>query len=202
MANPAYINAAGVLSTTESWVALASELRGSNVTTITFSNPSDGSSLDWSQFIDMVIVVYARSSYTSSTTPRDCRLNLNNDTSANYSYQWLYATGSSAAAAATTGASYINCGWIPTSTAAANIFGAAVTTLHDVNSGKYKSGVAQICSDQAGTTNYMMINAVTWRSQAALTEMDFTLSGGDFVTGSRIDLFGVLPSMLNTGTVA
>jgi len=195
MADPSYI-VDGVLTDGEAWVALASELRGSAVTTITFTNPSDGSSLDWSQFMDLVIVVYARSSYTSSTVPRDCKLTLNNDTSANYGYQWLYGTGSAAAAAATTGASYINCGWIPTSTAAANIFGAAVTTLHDVNSGKYKSGVAQIACDQAGTTNYMMINAVTWRSQAALTEMDFDLSGGDFETGSRIDLFGVLPRMV------
>ena len=196
MADPAYIDADGVLTDGEAWVALASELRGSAATTITFTNPSDGSSLDWSQFMDLVIVVYARSSHTGSTTPRDCKLTLNNDTSSNYSYQWLYATGSAAAAAATAGAAYINCGWIPTADAAANIFGSAVTTLHDVNSGKYKSGVAQIACDQDGTNNYLMFNSVTWRSQAALTEMDFTLSGGDFVTGSRIDLFGVLPRMV------
>ena len=199
MADPSYF-VDGVLTDGEAWIPLASENRASSTTTITFTNPSDGSSLDWSQFMDMVIVVYARSTHTGSTVPRDCKLTLNNDTSANYGYQWMYATpsgyGASALAANATGAVYINCGWIPTADATANYFGSAVTWLHDVNSGKYKSGVAQIACDQSGTNNYLAFNYVIWRSQAALTEMDFTLSGGDFDTGSRIDLFGVLPRMV------
>ena len=51
MADPSYI-VDGVLTDGEAWVALASTPLDADTASITFTSPADGSSRDWSQFMD------------------------------------------------------------------------------------------------------------------------------------------------------
>ena len=59
MADPAYI-VDGVLTDGEAWVALASNEPDGSANSVGFTDPSDGSSLDWCQFMDFVVICYVR----------------------------------------------------------------------------------------------------------------------------------------------
>ena len=81
MANPAYIDSDGVLTVTESWVPLASStVAGADVASITFTSPEDGSSLDWAQFMDLVLIGYHR--VTGAEVIRYINILLNADSTA------------------------------------------------------------------------------------------------------------------------
>ncbi len=193
MALPAYIDAStGAITDGEAWVGIATTTLGSDTATVTFTSPDDGSSTDWSQFMDLVLVSYARA--TGAVTDTELAFRFNNDTGSNYLYQKFRGDGSSVTAS-TAPYSFVMGGRITGASAGANIFGATISHLFDINSGKYKSGLFQAAADQDGA-GWVVINAVTWQSQAAITEIDLTGVGVTLLAGTRIDLFGVLPRMV------
>jgi hypothetical protein len=190
MADPAYI-VDGVLTDGEAWVGIATTTLGSDTATVTFTSTDDGQVGDFSQYMDLVLVTYARS--TQSATSRDTVCNLNNDTASNYEYQ--YFLGNGVAASASSGSfSGLFIGKITAATASANIFGTVVAHFFDINSGKYKSCVSTGASDRdgAGTIDLW---ATVWKSEAAVTELDLT-AGAGFIAGSTFSLFGILPRMV------
>jgi len=81
MADPAYIDADGVLTDGEAWVALSTnEPTGTKLVSMTSAN--DGSSTDWSQFLDLIVIVAAQS--VGTVTDGDGLLGyFNNDTNSN-----------------------------------------------------------------------------------------------------------------------
>jgi hypothetical protein len=190
MADPAYI-VDGVLTDGEAWVALSSaEPSGANVE---FVSTDDGQVGDWSQYMDLVIIGYARSGVAGSGNT-GVYFTLNNDGASNYAWQQLQADGSSASADVQTSISYIRFGVAPQASATANAFGAYKIDLFDINSGKYKSVLCRGGSDLDGSGNVNLF-AGTYKSQAPITVIDLTDDSG-FVAGSRFDLFGVLPRMV------
>ena len=201
MADPAYI-VDGVLTDGEAWVGIATTTLGVDTATVTFTSPDDGSSTDWSQFMDLVVVIYGR---TDSVATSDViQLAVNNDTTnGNYSMQRFYGYAGAAAANSSAASSYkfaeMEC---PAANSPANVFAAGVIHCFDVNSGKYKSNVLTCASDgwsALGTTDdgWVHLQANTWKSQAPITEFDFTSSfGTNIVAGSMFSLFGVLPRMV------
>ena len=193
MADPAYI-VNGVLTDGEAWVAVASTTLGSDTATVTFTSTDDGQVGDWSQYMDLVVVGYGRSSRASVNG--GIGMQFNSDTASNYPIQWFWGDGASAAAS-TASYTYAAFGdWPAASVTDANTFGSSVAHLFDINSGKHKSVINRSCGDRSGG-GYVELNASTWKSQAAITEIDFIdTSGADFKAGSRIDLFGVLPRMV------
>jgi hypothetical protein len=190
MADPAYI-VNGVLTDGEAWVALATASpSGANVS---FTSTNDGQVGDWSQYMDLVVIGYARSG-VSGTDTTGVYLRLNNDTGNNYAWQQLAGDGSSASADVQTAISYIRFGMAPKVSATANIFGSYVMHFFDINSGKYKSALCQGASDMNGSGSVNLFGA-TWKDQDPIIEIDL-LDDTGFVAGSRFDLFGVLPRMV------
>ena len=201
MADPAYI-VNGVLTDGEAWVGLNTTTLGSDTATVTFKSGFDDTDTDvggvqaWDQYMDLVLISYARS--TVAAVADGSLLTLNNDTGANYAYQYMYGDGSSAVAASGT-ANYF---WINNAagaSAAANIFGIGVFHMFDINSGKYKSATTTNAGDRDGSGAVLMYG-YTWENQAAVTEIDINNSA-NHLSGSMFSLFGILPSMLTTGTL-
>jgi hypothetical protein len=191
MADPAYI-VDGVLTDGEAWVALATASpSGANVS---FTSTDDGQVGDWSQYMDLVVIGYARSG-VSGTGTTGVYLRLNNDTGSNYGWQQLQGDGSSASADLQASISYIRFGVAPQTSATANQFGAYKIDLFDINSGKYKSAFCQGACDMDGSGSVNLFSAV-WRNQDPLIEIDL-LDDTGFVAGSRFDLFGILPRMVS-----
>ena len=66
MADPSYIDAAGILTDGEAWIPIgptspAANPLTSDAASITFTSPNDGSSTDWSQFLNLILIGTARS---------------------------------------------------------------------------------------------------------------------------------------------
>jgi len=193
-ATPSYI-VDGTLTDGEAWVALSTVDLGSDTATVTFQTSTGAN--EWSQYSDLVLVSYARSAGSASSM----RMNFNNDTAANYGVQQLYTDGSSVTAsesAPANGQAYYDFQWVATTSQAANVWSCSVTTLFDINSGKAKAGMGYIADDLT-SGGYVSINAGCWYSADPIEEIDITMYGGsdDIKSGSRFDLFGVLPRMVS-----
>ena len=199
MVDPAYISADGSLVDGEAWVALNTTTVTSDVSQVTFKSGFDDTNTDvggvqaWDQYMDLVLICYVQ---TASTNTAYSYLDtyFNNDaTGANYARQWLGGDGSSVTAQATSTiripVANVNLG--------AKVFGAAVVNFYDINSGKYKSVVFQAAHDGDGS-GWVKMGAATWKSQAAITEIDLVGWAGiyDLKVGSILSLFGVLPRMV------
>ena len=199
MADPAYI-VDGVLTDGEAWVGLGTTTLGSDTATITFTSTDDGQVGDWSQYMDLFLIIYGRTA-GSGSTDREVNMHLNNDTGGsfpnyNYAAQKLRGYGSGINASSATGSVRFTVGQNTAATAGANIFAVTITNLFDINSGKYKSILSQTACDKDGSGATEMW-AGTWKSQAPITEIDlFGQSAADLLTGSRFDLFGILPRMV------
>ena len=199
MANPAYIDAAtGVLTDGEAWVALQTQALGSNQATVTFTSPNDGSSTDWSQFMDLVLLSYVRSTRSGVQGGFICQLNANGS---NYKIQYMEgrSTGSTVHAIyeSNNGA---RLGAFPGNGSTSGIYGSSIMTLHDINSGKFKvTDTVGGCNMRGtGTANFI---STLWLNQSAITSLVISESGGSgyasVMAGSRFDLFGVLPRMVS-----
>jgi len=77
-----------------------------------------------------------------------------------------------------------------------SIVNACVSTWFDVNSGKFKSSVHRGAGNQT-TSGWVSVSANTWLNQAAITSIQFRMENGTMPTDTRIDLFGILPRMVN-----
>ena len=187
---PAY-TVDGVLTDGEAWVALQTHVvSGGSTAAITFTSSTGAN--DWSQYQDLKLISYGRNGDGSAMV---MKMNLNNDTGANYCYQQLYGNGS-AVTAATGTQNYLDFFWYPPSATAANVVACSITTLFDINSGKYKTTQGQIANDMNGS-GYQAVVANVWKNQAAITEIDLVDYNGDNIAaGTRFDLWGVLPRMV------
>ena len=191
MADPAYI-VDGVLTDGEAWVALGTAAPDGSTNPITFASTDDGQVGDFSQYLDLVLVLYCRD-VVASTDHVNTGLRYNGDAGSNYVFQRFYGDGATATATNSSG-SVGYCMIFPANTATANAFGSAVVHIFDINSGKYKSCIGQYAADRDGG-GYVGMDAMTWKSQAAITSVGVN-AGNYFAAGSRIDLFDVLPRMV------
>ena len=196
MADPEYIDETGALTDGEAWVALATETpSGANVE---FTSAACVSALgmvgDWSQYADLVIIGYARSGVSGSGNT-GVYFRLNDDATNNYAWQQLQADGSSVSSDRQVPISYIRFGLAPQVSATANVFGAYIIQLFDINSGKKTSVLCQGACDMDGSGN-INVFAGSFMSHAPVTVIDL-LDDSGFVAGSRFDLFGILPRMVS-----
>ena len=178
--------AAGV-SLDGDWVALQSTDLGSDQATVTFT--SAGSSEAWSGMQDLVVIGYFRGAGADANAL--CRMTFNNDTASNYYWQDLYTTGSSAIAALLSSRANIEVAFGPGDNATANMFGAFVCNIYDINAtDKFTSVNCQSAGDRNGSGR-AGITGGRWRSTAAVTEIDFVTHSGNIKAGSRFDLYGI-----------
>ena len=191
MADPSYI-VDGVLTDSEAWVPIQSIEPTAN---FEWASTDDGQVGDWSQYMDLKIIGYMRGSHAAVST--NLTMNFNN-ASVDFAYQIFRGDGANDTALSGSVAGRWDPSGMPGSSATANVFGGVVIDIFDINSGKYKSSIAAGgYGDNTDTNSYATLHASTWQSQAPITAIDlYNRSGGTFVTGSRFDLFGILPRMV------
>ena len=195
MADPAYIDADGVLSVTEAWVALSTtEPTGTKLCQMT--SPADGSSTDWSQFLDLIVIVAAQSAGT--VYDGDGLLGyFNNDTSSNYKQQWWAADGSAPLYLSNPTMVNMTLGNSLSTRVDSAISTSLIWRIYDINSGKYKSSTTQWAA-MRDVPNTWTVGAYSfvWQSQAAITEIDLNMENANYGSGCMISLFGILPRMV------
>tara|TARA_R110001599_G_scaffold268046_1_gene468944 strand:- start:1305 stop:1901 length:597 start_codon:yes stop_codon:yes gene_type:complete len=187
---PAYM-VDGTLTDGEAWVALQTVvIEGSSTGTVTMQSTTGAN--DWSQYQDLVMISYGRNGDGSASV---MKMNFNNDTGSNYTWQRLYTNGAAISADSGT-QSYLDFFWYPPSATAANVVACSIATLFDINSGKEKSAQVQVANDMDGSGYVALLNCA-WKNQSSITEIDLVdYSGANIAAGSRFDLFGVLPRMV------
>jgi|TARA_R110002012_G_scaffold93113_1_gene225794 hypothetical protein len=193
-AAPAYLDqSTNILADTEAWVPLITTVVSGTSTSNVQMQSSTGAN-DWSQYMDLVIVGYARSHGTGGTVS----MTLNNDTTAgSYEIQILQSNGAAVSSYAQSLTS-ADIATVARSSDGANIFGSFICTMFDINSGKYttlQSGRANNMQG-SGSPNIVALTNGVWENQAAVTEIDLFISGHNWAADSRFDLFGVLPRMV------
>jgi len=201
MADPGYI-VDGVLTDPEAWISLASTTLGSNGPNVTFTSPADGSSKDWSQFNDLVLIIFAQTANTGYGN-NQVRLRLNNDSGGGgnkYGWQGLRGDGTSVVAGTSLN-DYMMTARIPgakTSGAVTQtaMFGGSITRFFDINGGQGKNLLVAAASEASNSGNFE-INGFTWDNQDPIIEIDIEQYGyEDYITGSTFHLWGVLPRMV------
>jgi hypothetical protein len=199
MAAPDYYDVAGTLQDGEAWVAVGSTIASSDPTSITITSTDDGQTGDFSQYMDLVVILYGQSRYTGGSGCT-ARLHVNGvETGDKYPTQYFRSDGSNATAVVDTGSDWFDCAEWPSDTDSTDMFGCAVVHLLDINSGKHKSMVSTWAGDRNGS-GLTGVHAAVYLSQAPITSVTFRVrrggSGLNIATGSRIDLFGILPRMV------
>tara|TARA_R110000824_G_scaffold227607_1_gene415446 strand:- start:1063 stop:1692 length:630 start_codon:yes stop_codon:yes gene_type:complete len=198
---PSYV-ADGVLTDGEAWVPLSTTVFTGDANNVTLESSTGAN--DWSQYMDLILIINARNDYgdVGNSASYLIYAHLNDDaTSSNYKFERFYAVGASTGIAQfLTGAS----GFIVGQSVAINdvdVFGGSTCTLSDINSGKFKVGRmnAANATDDATYQNVTMSGSF-WSGTEAITKIKiYADTGGtyNFVADTRIDLFGVLPRMVN-----
>jgi len=196
MADPAYV-VDGVLTDGEAVVAIASTNLGSSAGHVTFTDPANGSSLDWCQYQDLMILCHMRG--THSATSIGGYIQFNDITGGYYNFILLdvssdaprgYSEASASRAEAIVG--------FPGASSTANIFGGAVVHINDANSGNAKQILTRFGYDQAGTTTHGTgMTVCQFRKFDPISKIKLYPGNGDWDNGTRFDLYGILPRMVS-----
>jgi len=199
MADPSYIDSDGVLVDDEAWVGIAHASLSLPAALVTFTSTNDGQTGDFSQYLDMVLICYAR---TDAVGNSYLKLYVNNDTSALWRISSIESDGDSLTLAGGVDSDnnlIAKNGSVITG-ADTEIFGASVTHLFDINSGKYKSLVCTSATNMDTTDadeSRVMNYTSTFGKQDPISRIDLTFfAGSNFVAGCVFSLFGVLPRMV------
>ena len=203
--DPSYISG-GTLLDGEAWVAIYSEVTVGDVTSITATSANNGSVADFSQYMDLILILSGQSRYTGGTGCT-ARVHLNgvdgtSSTAADmYPTQYFRGDGSSATGTMDMTSDWFDCAEWPSDTDAVAEHGSCVLHLFDINSGKFKTMVSSYAGDRDGS-GYSGIHACTYLSQAPITSVTFKVRRGgstlNIATSSMFSLFGILPRMVNS----
>ena len=201
-----YIDSAtGVLTEGDPWVLITSTTLSSTTSEVTFTSGTGSTDYknNWSQYADLILLMHVRSDRSAQND--FLRYEFENKSSA----YWIHATytlGTYIDAGKWVGA-HGECGRMTGGSAAANEWGFVRMEISDINSGKYKTVYSRYSQAQAtepGTGVY----GCTWAdtsdgmlSVEAISRIDLYPEHGDFVSGSRFDLIGVLPRMIENTAV-
>ena len=200
--------AGNVLTDGEAWIALNSTLLDADATSIEFKSgfadgddpagSGSGGVQNWDQYMDLVAIAYVRAAPEHNS--RIALLSINgSSTNADYDTQQHYGNGTAPVAEAVSSNYWFNVLIGDNSTD--NAFCVAVTQFFDINSGKFKSFSVEAASEFV-TEGQVFMAAGTFLKQDPISSLKFYEDSGQGLKDeSRIDLFGVLPSMLTTGTL-
>ena len=205
----AYIDAKGVLTEGESWVGIDTHTCTGDDAEVTFTSQTGSTDYkkNWSQYVDLILIISARS--TRSHTVDDMKCKLNNKASAYWTTS-LYM-GSTVANGYTYSSplAYVELGGIFAASSASTCFGTHYIQFFEINSGKYKSILSEWGKDANASDGQVGMNSITWAdtsdtmlSTNYLNRIDLYPANGDFTSGSKFDLFGVLPRMTENTAVA
>jgi hypothetical protein len=130
---------------------------------------------------------------TAGTSGDWVRCQFNSDTSASYSWHYLYGSGTgspSSGAGATQ--SFMLVGWTMQNTSTANSFGVTIVDILDYkNTNKYKTVRSNLGYNQNTTDGGAGLNSGNWRSTSAITSIKLYPASGNFNQYSSFQLYGV-----------
>lgn len=119
---------------------------------------------------------------------------MNGDTSTVYSYHGLQGNGTSVSSSATSSAN-IMIALFPLANAGntTNIFSGFVIDILDFSNTNKNTTMRSFGgnSQAAGFNTALALRSGLWNNTAAVTSLTFTNSGGNFVSGTRLSLYGV-----------
>ena len=136
--------------------------------------------------------VFRESRALTSTAAMQIRVN--GDTGSNYTYHWLYGTGSSAAAGAGASQSIGAVTDIPRNSETSSAFAAAVIDILDYDNTSKNKTIRIFGGYEGNNSNgIVMVNSSLWMSTSAITSILLRPSGGsgDFVQHTTAALFGI-----------
>ena len=161
---------------------IATQTLASTASTVTFSSIG-------STYTDLVLVVMARSSYTSDAFD-GLRCRFNSDTATNYSWTFLGGNGSTLEIGRASSQGIAELGALETSSASNTAFSTNISNIQNyANNTTFKTVVSR--SGEARTVVYQYVTL--WRkTPEAITQIDLTSSrGSTFVVGSTFTLYGI-----------
>ena len=174
---------------TGSWVALYSNVLGSDTASVTIS--SSGSEVAWTDFQDLVLIAAMRNTGNGNSfgnTPT-----FNSDTGTNYYYQTMAGTGSAVAASKASSQSSFNLGTMPGDDMTANFFSATVVHIFGATNTNVQKMMYVYDGNSTGDgseDNNVAITLDRYKSTSALTT--FTMNPtNSFKAGSTFHLYGV-----------
>jgi len=128
-------------------------------------------------YTDLVLIING-----TLSTASNCYIQFNGDTASNYSYTYLYGSGTAASSAR--GASQAT-------GALMNYIGTSQSTtimnfINYANTTTYKTSLSR----SSNSTTGVMIATQTWRSTAAINSIT-VVGGGNFDSGTTFTLYGI-----------
>jgi hypothetical protein len=113
----------------------------------------------------------------------------NSDTGSNYARHYMYGDGASTAAGADANISYVNFGYVPSSS---NYFSAVVTDILDYTSTSKNKTVRTLTGYDANGSGLMILYSGLWfATPAAITSITITPQSGTFSQYSHFALYGI-----------
>lgn len=138
------------------------------------------------------LLLYARGDTAAATT--NVYLRFNNDSAANYDWQYAQASAAAVTAAESFAATQAIVASMPANTAGANLFGdVEVSVLHYAGSANNKALIAQEVHKSGTASGNLVVAqfAAFWRSNSAISRITVLPAAGNFVAGSRCTLYGL-----------
>lgn len=156
------------------YVPIATQTLGSSTSTVTFSSISSG-------YTDLILVC----NYTTTVANLDCRLQVNSDTSGNYSYTYLLGQGTGSGTGRLANSSYIGGYFAVGTSTSGNI--SIYKFQNYANTTTYKTILHRMSSAQKELT----ANVGLWRSSAAINSIALFTNTNAFAIGSVFTLYGI-----------
>lgn len=169
------------------WIASSGVLDGST-NTVTFSNIPQ-------TFSHLQVRMFSRSARTAQANDRPY-FRFNSDSGNNYSWHELYGDGSSAYSQGYSPDSVFFTAITPAATSTANVFSSSVIDILDYSNTNKTKTVRAIDGYDANGSGFAVLHSGNWRSTTAVSSIFIAhyYTGANFVSGSRIDLYGITTS--------
>ena len=143
-------------------------------------------------FAHLRVLCHLRGTYAG--TGLSLRMRFNDDTTGPYDRQVQFANNATITAGETLGGTFMYAGYVSGSTAPANNFSPHIIDIMDYSAAdKNKSMVVQYAQKAVASSGGLQISAMSgfWRSNAAITKLNFYLDSGNWATGSVFSLYGM-----------
>ena len=159
------------------YTPIATQTLGSATATVTFSSIPG-------TYTDLVLVISGRVS--STTGNNNSAIRFNSDSGNNYSMTRLTGDGSAAASDRVANTSYA--GWALVANSASSEFSPLIYNIQNYsNTTTYKT----LLGRGNWTASFVSATVSMWRNTAAITTIDITQTGTNWVTGSTFTLYGI-----------
>lgn len=165
---------------------IETQVLGSSVASITFSGLATYASI-YEHLQIRAVVRTTRATFQNGYY----QFTFNGDSTASYATHFIYQSGTTPLAFASTGNTSITAGWVSTQNAAANIFGATVIDITDAYSTTKNKTIRSLSGVSGGTDPRINILSGVYLKTDALTSLTFAGTDGNLITGSRFSLYGI-----------